>query len=84
MELLALPGGGASLEFRSFEAPLVLRALTRMGGHALQDRGGHQEMAVGGAALAYLPGWRAPCLIATERGGADILRRIIALAHADD
>lgn len=84
MELLALPGGGASLEFHSHESPDLIRALGRMGGYVVGDHGAHQLFRFDGAELAYLPSWAAPCLIAHDGPSTELLHRITAAMAAGD
>lgn len=84
MELLALPGGGASLEFASFEAPELIRALGGMGRYSVSSHGSHQLFRFDGAELAYLPGWSAPCLIADDAPSTELLHRITAAMAAGD
>lgn len=84
MELLALPGGGASLEFHSHESADLIRALGRVGGYSVSDHGAHQLFRFDGAELAYLPSWVAPCLIAHDGPSTELLHRITAIIAAGD
>lgn len=84
MELLALSDGGLSLEFQSFEAPVVIEALRAEGEVKVERSGLYQTVHLADAELLYVDEWDSPCLIAGDAPSTALLRRIMLRALSDD
>ena len=78
MQILDLPEGKISLEFKPREASQILRRLEQFGSVRRTPGAIHQLITVGKVELIYYSEWDEPCLISTTLAGSNLLRDLAA------
>lgn len=77
--LLALTGGGMSLECEVSDIPRLKEAIRAEYGHAKVDRQAvHIDYTFGGATFIFQNEWDDPCLISSSETGASVLKHLYA------